>query len=464
MKKRDLVKNYSRRSVLKTLGATAAAPFLPILSAEAATDAPKRILFITTPSGLGPGATPTGSGQNYENGSAFKVLDEHKSDINIYRGIDFKAYGTGFYAVPNSHPALAPHLLTAAITELDPTATDTNAQVSGYHSQGISIDQMISQRFMDNEATRTGMPFIHAGVRTSENQFHRQVYSAPGRSLYPQINAPTLQNRIFDASTTGGSATGAFARRIAERRSVIDNAKAEIDAVMKVLSAVDKERMEAHLDGIRDLEQQLQFQEQAGSLSCANPILSSPAANAPDDDRYRVDGENMLALIVQGLACDRSRVATLQWATAADNTLFSTKGVSIEHHALTHGGIGAANKIEGRNKVAEWYAERFKFVIEKMKAIKEGDNTLLDNTLVVWTSEHSNDGNIEHNRKNIPFITAGSACGAIKTGEFFDFSNRRYGHDGLYTTFAQAMGLTDIEKVGNLPAQVSDTVIPGILA
>lgn len=318
---------------------------------------------------------------------------------------------------------------------------------------------------MANPDTATGMPYIHAGVRTSANHFHRQVYSDPFKSLYPQIDAPTLQNLIFDPAATGGGGDDeAFARRIAERKSVIDNAKAEIDAIQKLLSAEDRARMEAHLQGIRDLETQLKFQEEAGSLSCINPMLEPIVNTDPDDEQYRVDGENMLELIVQGLACDRSRVATLQWAAAADNTLFSSKGVTIEHHALTHGGIGGAAKIEGRNKVAEWYADRFAFLIKKMKEVREGDNSLFDNTLIVWTSEHSNDGNKEHNRKNIPFITAGSAGGAIKTGEFFDFSSRRYGHDGLYATFAQAMGLSDVEKVGNLPDQVSDTVIPGILS
>ncbi len=64
MKKCNLFNNYSRRSVLKVLGASAAAPFVPVLQAEAQSTAPKRILFMTTPSGLGDGANPTNPGAN----------------------------------------------------------------------------------------------------------------------------------------------------------------------------------------------------------------------------------------------------------------------------------------------------------------------------------------------------------------------------------------------------------------
>ncbi|WP_053980292.1 DUF1552 domain-containing protein [Marinagarivorans algicola] len=466
MKKRDLVNNYSRRSVIKALGVSAAAPFIPVLGAEAADNgAPKRFLLITTPSGLGSGATPTGAGTNYQNGPAFKVLDEHKSDINIFRGIDYKAYlqilkdGRTFN-VTNSHPALAPHLLTAAFTKKKDASAFDGDQEAVYHSEGLSIDQMIAQRLNANPATKTGMEYIFAGVKTPQNAYYHQVYDKPGNSLYPQVDAKILHETIFNAASGGGgSSDEAFARRIAERRSVIDYAKGEITKVRKVLSNVDKMKLDAHLEAVRKIEEQLAFQEQAGSLSCSIPTLQQEAGVY--DERYRIDGENMMDLIVQGLACDRARVATLMWSGAADNTAFTTKGVTTPHHALTHGGIFSDAKVQARDKVSEWYAERFKYVIEKLKAIPEGDGTMLDNTFIVWTSEHSNDTR-EHDRTNIPYITAGSCGGAVKTGQFFDFTSNRKGHGDVYVTAAHAMGLTDVESFG-IP-DASEGPLPGVLA
>ena len=465
MKKRDLLKNYSRRSVIKALGISAAAPFIPVFNAEAQNGgSPKRLLIMTTPSGLGHGAVPTIPGPNYVNGSAFKVLDDHKSDINIFRGIDFKAWlkllaDGRTYNVTNSHPALAPHLLTAAFTAKADGGANDGDQEAVYHSEGLSIDQMISQRLMANPATQTGLPYIFAGVKTPKNAYYHQVYSNPGVSLYPQVDAQTLHSTIFDASATGGAGgDAAFARRLAERRSVIDYAKAEIDAVKRIIAADDLAKMEAHLEAVRELERQLAFQESAGSLSCSVPALQPETGVY--DERYRIDGENMINLIVQGMACDRSRVSTLMWSGAADNTVFTTKGVTLAHHAMTHNGIEADDKRLGRDLVSEWYAERFRYLLERMKAIPEGSGSMLDNTFIIWTSEHSNDTR-EHDRQNIPYITAGTCGGAINTGRFFDFTNDRRGHGDMYVTAAHAMGFTDVNSFGIPDASVGP--LPGVL-
>ncbi len=246
---------------------------------------------------------------------------------------------------------------------------------------------------------------------------------------------------------------------MAERRSVIDHAKAEIDAIKTIIAAEDRHKLEAHLEAVRELERQLAFQESAGSLSCSIPELQDEVGVY--DERFRIDGENMMSLIVQGLACDRARVGTLMWSGAADNTVFTTKGLSIAHHALTHGGIGAEAKAQGRNLVTEWYAERFAYFLTKLKSVPEGDGSMLDNTFIIWTSEHSNENNVEHNRTNIPFVSAGRAGGSVNTGQFFDFSNDRRGHGDMYVTAAHALGFTDIDSFG-IPDACKGP-LPGVL-
>lgn len=460
MKKHNIVNNYSRRSVIKTLGITAAAPFIPVLHAEAAVgDGPKRLLIVTTPNGLGDGATPTKPGADYVNGSAFGALNKHKKDINIFRGIDFKAYNTDAFKVTNSHPALAPHLLTAAVTERANASEDANSQTAVYHSKGKSIDQVISQRLMAEDATKTAMPFIYAGVKTGRGSFYHQVYSRAGASLYPQVNAQTLHSQIFDGSDAGSGGDVALQRRLAERRSVIDNATAEINAVMRVLSNVDKQKMQDHLDAVRQLEQQLAFEESnTGAIACMPPTLKTETG--AQDERFQIDGENMMDMIVQGFACDRTRVATLMWSNSANGIKFTSKGLTEGHHSYTHSNIFSQAKKDARNKITQWYAERFDYLIQKMKSIPEAGGTMLDNTLIIWTCEHSNDRG-EHDRRNIPYITAGSAGGTIKTGNFFDFSSDRRGHGDMYVTAAHAMGLTDINRFG-IP-EASKGVLPGVL-
>ena len=469
MKKYQIAKNYSRRSVIKTLGAAAAAPFLPVLNAEAQQGVKKRLLVLTSPSGLSNGMIPSGAGSNYQNGPAFKVLDAYRSKINIYRGLDFAAYNENLsdgreFKVPNSHPALAPHLLTAAFTQRPGVPNDPgfNNQETVFHSDSLSIDQTVAQGLKAG-GLETNLPYIFAGVRTPENAFYHQVYDRPFNSLYPQIDAPTLHRTVFSsAGGSGGGSDESIDAFIKQRQSVIDFAKEEIDAVSKVLSSEDKKKMDAHLTGVREAERRLGLIQSSGSLSCSAPDLQ--AVSGPDDEQFRLIGENMINTIVQGFACDVTRVATLMWGGAADNTKFTTKGINRFHHELTHGGIGgfaSPASRDARDKITEWYAERFLYLLERLDSVQEGDgSTLLDNTLVLWTSEHSNETR-EHDRKNIPFITAGSCGGAINTGQFFDYTSDRRGHNDIYTTAAQAMGLSDITNFG-IP-DVSQGPLPGVL-
>lgn len=469
MKKRHILKNYSRRSVIQTLGLTAAAPFIPILGAEAAGgSSPKRLLIITTPNGLSNGANPVGPvGADYEHGDAFKAaLNRHKSDINIYRGLDYKARATGDLNVPNSHPALGPHLLTAALTTTGVSLTASNTATAVFHSEGKSIDQFISQKFMANPDTQTALGYIYAGVKTGiRGPFRHQVYDRPGNSVTPQINASALHSTIFDGTASSpGAGDQMLSRRLAERRSIIDYATAEINAVKRVLSAADKEKMEAHLEGVREIERQLDFeQSNTGTVACAPPTLKTETGSS--EARYRLDGENMMDMIVQAFACDRTRVATLMWANSANGMKYTSKGLTKGHHTYTHEDFFEPETVSARDKISEWYAERFDYLLRKMKAVDEGGKSLLDNTLIIWTSEHSNDK--QHSRSNIPFITAGSAGGAIKTGQYYNFNPRNrnnggLGHGDMYVTAAHAMGFTDVNKFG-IP-QVSAGVLPGVLA
>ena len=479
MKKYQISKNYSRRNVLKILGASAAAPFLPVLNAEAASgSAPKRFLIMTTPSGLGNGMIPTSPGPNYQNGPAFKVLDKFKDKINIYRGLDFKALGQNLsdgreFKVPNSHPALAPHLLTAAFTQRPGIPNDPgfNLQDVLFESDDKSIEHYIAQR-IEKEVVQTAQPYVFAGVDTPKTIYSQQSYVGPQNSIFPQVDAEVLHSTIFKnvKDNAGGgidsntNADAEIAQRIAEKKSVIDYAKEEIDAVRKVISSLDQAKMDAHLNGIREVERQLEIQAATGSISCSIPTLQDK--NGPSEDIiFRRNGENMTNIMVQALACDITRVGNLMWGGAAQNTRFHTLDLGfMAHHDLTHGAINGFNSEASkaaRDKITEWYANRFLFLLEQMDNIQEGDGSLLDNTLIIWTSEHSNETR-QHDRQNIPFISAGSCCGAINTGQFFDYTSNRRGHGDMYVTAAHAMGFTDLDKFG-IP-DVSEGPLPGVLA
>ena len=68
-------------------------------------------------------------------------------------------------------------------------------------------------------------------------------------------------------------------------------------------------------------------------------------------------------------------------------------------------------------KVAQincYHMKQFAGWVEKLKSIKEGDGTLLDNSMIVYGAGLS-DGN-RHTHEDLPTIIAGRAGGYFKTG------------------------------------------------
>ncbi len=241
------------------------------------------------------------------------------------------------------------------------------------------------------------------------------------------------------------------------QQSVVDALQAELSRILNRVGSADRQKIEAHISAVREIENRIAFDMQyGGGAACEIPTLKSNSGSG--DERHRINGENMMDIIAQAFACDQTRVATLQWANGASGIRFSSLGISEGHHDLTHDNF---NQNAGkRAQIAGWYAERFKYFIEKLKSIPEGDGTVLDNTVILWTSEHN--GIQQHGRTNVPFILAGQLGGAFNTGRFLDFSRNTLAHNDVSVSIAQGMGLTDVTSFGK--ASLVQGPIPGLMA
>src|SRR6185436_18309397 len=97
-------------------------------------------------------------------------------------------------------------------------------------------------------------------------------------------------------------------------------------------------------------------------------------------------------------------------------------------------------------KIHTWYTEQFAMMLGKLKAVQEGDKTLLDSLLLFWTNELGMGG--VHSYTNIPYVIAGSCGGQLPTGRYFDFIGDTapgYGngqaHNRLFVTFQKLFGI-----------------------
>ena len=112
---------------------------------------------------------------------------------------------------------------------------------------------------------------------------------------------------------------------------VLDTVIGSLDGLSPKVSAADRMTLENHADKIRALEMQLGNEGQAGA-GCTTPMLNlpgdydtNPYGSAWDANRDDVSSRVLIDLMVMALACDLTRVGTLQYtncwgiATDADN-------------------------------------------------------------------------------------------------------------------------------------------------
>jgi hypothetical protein len=118
-------------------------------------------------------------------------------------------------------------------------------------------------------------------------------------------------------------------------------------------------------------------------------------------------------LIALAFQADLTRVATFVFANDGSNRSYRFMGVPEGHHDLSHHG-NSRKKQTKLGKINHFHVGQLAYLLEKLKSVKEGDTTLLDNSMVVYGSGIS-DGN-RHNHDDLPILLAGRGGGSLKTG------------------------------------------------
>jgi hypothetical protein len=113
------------------------------------------------------------------------------------------------------------------------------------------------------------------------------------------------------------------------------------------------------------------------------------------------------------------------------------EGVTRGHHDLSHDGDGTTDTVEQITRINVWLTEQFNYLLEAMKRVPEGNGTMLDNTLVLWVNELSR-GNA-HSHPNMPYLLAGGAGGALRTGRFLKYD--KASHNNLLVSCMNMMGV-----------------------
>jgi Protein of unknown function (DUF1552) len=295
-------------------------------------------------------------------------------------------------------------------------ATTGNMCGLGY-GQGISLDQVVASKIGSTTKVRS---LLLGADRESRNAgvFEAMSYSAPGKTIPTDADPFNVFKRLFSDFNTD---TTALDNLREQRRSILDVVANSYAQMASQVSRDDKHKVDAHLTAIRGIENRLDALGNA-TAGCEKPNLGAPfdvskQASFPQTIKLQMD------LMVMALACDLTRVATLQCGDAVFDMRYPWLGIADDWiHNLTHAGDSDAASWQRVAKIKRWHEEQFAYLLSKMREVREGDGTLLDNTLVLNISELGK-GNT-HSAENVPIVLAGARALGLKTGRFLSFDPR----------------------------------------
>jgi Protein of unknown function (DUF1552) len=471
-------RSFGRRAFLGSLGgATAAATFLrPILAQSQTGAAPQRLLVIHRPCGSAmnakdqPGAPsywwPTSGASGATDWVAapgglidsFKAVRDSMVILNgvhcpRVQGWNGDKHAAGMLAMISPSPK-DPGNNRAWPVIPGRESEQNNANGQFFTATDRSIDQLLLNTIptLKSPAAIPSISLTPDLISAQASNFCVRVVSyskdnpnaAQPTALHPQADPAIAFQNIFGTGMTGMDAE-ALARARAQNKSVIDFINGGLNGLRPRLPKLAKDKVDAHLAAIRQLE--LQLDGPGSGRQCTPPALVAVDStipkgtagdgdtNAGNDARYHQAALNQFQLIKTAFQCDLTRVAsfTFGWGNSGihfnsviPKLLPNLKIDDVEgYHAVSHN--------HGTSPHQAQYAVDKYFCTMTANLLSDLANTpdavsggsLLDNTLVVFWNECSV-GN-SHDTHNMPVLLFGGKFLKLMGGHYFDFSSKAGG-------------------------------------
>jgi len=218
-----------------------------------------------------------------------------------------------------------------------------------------------------------------------------------------EINPQVVFERLFG---DGGTPEERIARREA-KASLLDSVTREVSRFQKMLPSADRQRLADYLDDIREIERRIQ---NASKATVASPDAQVPVGVPESFDEHIKLMFDLQALAFQG---DITRVSTLMYGHDVSLRSYPESGVTTVNHSASHHGE-VPKRIEDWAKINRYHIQTLAYFVNKLKKTPDGDGTLLDHSLILWTSNMGN-GN-QHSHVNVGHLLIGGASGRHKGG------------------------------------------------
>jgi len=405
---------FARRTFLRGVGVSMALPWLESLpvwgddagAKRAGSEAPVRLAVVFSGNGFHSKEWwAKGEGKSMELGRVLAPLADFKEKMLFVRGLYHEEARKG-----NIHSSQTGNLLSGA-----PIAS------GGEIRSGTSFDQILAHTY----GRSTKVPSLVLGCERSNPSVHKNYsmlysshisWSSPTTPTPLELYPALAFDRLFKDDVSPGD------------KSVLDAILADAESLRRNISAGDKRKLDEYLDSVRDVEKRIENAGKRGELQGWRPTLEKPNVARPADGIPQDIAEHMRLMcdvMVLGFQTDTTRISTLKLNNDHSALRFPNvasvqqPGHGIDymiHHLLSH------SDGEDWLTVNRFFVDQIAYLAQRMDAIQEGSRTLLDNTLLLYTSSMM--AGARHDNDQLPAIVLGGGGGKVKGGRVLDYSGK----------------------------------------
>lgn len=405
---------FSRRTFLGSAGVSIALPWLESLRVwgdephprQAGSEAPVRMAVLFAGNGFhSKHWWAKGEGRNLELGPVLAPLADFREQLLFVRGLFHAEARKG-----NIHSSQTGNLLSGA-----PIAS------GGEIRSGTSFDQILAQTY----GRSTKVPSLVLGCERSNPSVHKNYsmlysshisWSSPTTPTPLELYPALAFDRLFKDQVTPGD------------KSVLDAVLADAQRLRDQISTSDQRKLDEYLDSIRDVEKRIENAGQRGELQGWRPTLAKPNIERPADGIPQDIGEHMRLmcdLLILGFQTDSTRIVTLKLNNDHSALRFpnlpSTQQIGhgidyMIHHLLSHS--------DGDDwlTVNQFFVEQVAYIARRLAEIQEGPRTLLDNTMLLFTSSMM--AGARHDNDQLPVVLLGGAGGRVRGSRVLDYTGK----------------------------------------
>jgi hypothetical protein len=441
--------NISRRTLLRGAGVSLGLPWLEAMlpsSARAQSGAPQnpvRIAILYMPNGVNTAHWyPEGVGRDFQLSATLEPLAGLNDQILVLSNL-WNAGAKG----GDGHYCKESAILTCATIKKTPGVDLAN---------GTSMDQLAAQRLGDQtplSSLELGIAPVAVGVDLAVG--YTRIYgshiswSNANTPLARELNPRAVYERLYRA----GSAQGGDAAKL--DTLLLDRVLGDAKRLRAEVGAADGVRLDEYLSVMRSIEQRVQRASKGEKRDWKARVRLAPEGAPPEQPgNHEEHCRLMLDMIATAFQSDTTRISTFMFGNAVSNVSFRfLDGVSLGHHDTSHHGK-TEDKLRQYQIINRWHVAQYAYLLHKLKSMKEGDTTVLDNSMILFGSALS-DGD-SHNPHKLPLVLGGRGGGRIDAGQHL-----KYPEDtplaNLYVSMLDAFG-APVERFAD-----STGPLPGVL-